>query len=190
MYDLTVGVVGLGPRGRAMLKLAAGFDGIRIGAACDIKPENWYRQQWRSSAPLAELFPDTKFYEDYDRMLEDADLDAVIVETGADIHTAFCIKALQKNIHVLTDIPCVASLAEAEALWKAHLASAATICTGANPNSQKFAVLLREFYRKGLLGKPYCMEAEYIHWMLPNSSEHIHWNENGDWRKLQIPIQY
>ena len=91
MYDLTVGVVGLGPRGRAMLKLAALFDGIRIGAACDIKPENWYQQKWRSDAPLAELFPDTKFYEDYDRMLDEAGLDAVIVETGADIHAAFCI---------------------------------------------------------------------------------------------------
>ena len=190
MYDLTVGIVGLGPRGRAMLKLAALFDGIRIGAACDIKPENWYQQKWRSDAPLAELFPDTKFYEDYDRMLDEAGLDAVIVETGADIHAAFCIKALEKNIHVLTDIPCIASLEEAEALWQAHQTSKASICTGANPNYQKFAVLLQEFYQKGLLGKPYCMEAEYIHWMLPGSSEHIHWNENGNWRKLLIPIHY
>ena len=45
-------------------------------------------------------------------------------------------------------------------------------------------------YEKGLLGKPYCMEAEYIHWSLPGSADHKGWNENGDWRKLLIPIRY
>ena len=47
-------------------------------------------------------------------MLEEAALDVVIVETGADIHAEFCCKALAKNINVLSDIPVVASLEEAE----------------------------------------------------------------------------
>ena len=64
-------------------------------------------------APLAELFPEAAFYEDYDRMLDEETLDAVIVETGADIHAKFCIKALEKNINVLSDIPNVATLKEA-----------------------------------------------------------------------------
>ena len=75
-------------------------------------------------------------------------------------------------------------------MWKAAQASKAKILTGANPNFQKFAVLLKEFYNKGLLGKPYCMEAEYIHWNLPTSVEHKHLTENGDWRKLLKPIRY
>ena len=56
------------------------------------------------------------FYESYDEMLEKAKLDVVIVETGADIHAEFCTKALNKNINVLSDIPVVASLTEAEEL--------------------------------------------------------------------------
>ncbi|MBR5518083.1 MAG: hypothetical protein IKV86_03555, partial [Clostridia bacterium] len=52
-------------------------------------------------------------------------------------------------------------------------------------------VLLNDFYNKGLLGKPYCMEAEYIHWHLPTDTEKTKGlNENGDWRKLLIPIRY
>jgi len=191
MKKIRVGVVGLGHRGRAMFKLSAdGFDYVEPAAACDIRPENWYEKQWLSDEPLSEMFPNAVFYEDYDQMLKEADLDAVIVETGADIHAEFCCKALAKNINVLSDIPNVASLKEAEELWKAAQNSSAIISTGANPNEQKFTVLLKEFWEKGLLGNPYYMEAEYIHWYLPKSDANIHLNENGDWRRLLIPIRY
>lgn len=190
MKKIRVGVVGLGHRGRAMVTISAEFDCVEIAAACDIRPHNWYEQQWLSPAPLADMFPKAAFYEDYNQMLDEADLDVVIVETGADIHAEFCMKALEKNINVLTDIPNVANLKEAEDLWNAAQRSSAMIATGANTNYTKFAFKLAEFYEKGLLGKPYCMEAEYIHWSLPQSKEHVHLNENGDWRKLLIPIRY
>ena len=173
-----------------MFELASFFDCVIPAAACDIKPENWYEKQWLSDDAFSNKFPDVAFYEDYDKMLDEANLDVVIVETGADIHAEFCCKALEKNINVLSDIPNVASLKEAEDLWKAAEKSSAIISTGANPNYQKLTFLLKDFYEKGLLGKPYCMEAEYIHWSLPKSDENIHLNENGDWRRLLIPIRY
>lgn len=190
MEKIRLGTVGLGHRGREMTKMAALFPFVEIAALCDILPRNFYEQQWLCTAPMSELFPDTVYYEDYEKMLNEANLDIVIVETGADIHADFCIKALEKNINVLSDIPNVASLEEAERLWRAAEKSSAIISTGANPNYQKFAFLLRDFYEKGLLGKPYCMEAEYIHWFRPGSAEDIGVNENGDWRKLLIPIRY
>lgn len=190
MKKLRVGTVGLGPRGRSMTRLAAEFDNVEIAAGCDIRTHNWFEKQWRSPMALADMFPNAQFYEDYNEMLEKADLDIVIVETGADIHAAFCIKALEKNINVLTDIPVVANLKEAEDLWKAAEKSAATISVGANPNECRFSVMLQDFYKKGLLGDPYYMEAEYIHWSYPGSDFSIHFNENGDWRKLLCPIRY
>ena len=190
MKKLRVGVVGLGHRGRAIFTLASKFDCVIPAAACDILPRNWYEKQWLSEAPLAELLPEAKFYEDYDRMLEEADLDVVIVETGADIHASFCAKALARDIHVLSDIPVVANLREAKELWEAAAGSKAIISVGANPNEQKFTVLLNEYFKSGKLGKPYCMEAEYIHWSMPTATEHVHLNENGDWRKLLNPIRY
>lgn len=188
---IRVGVVGLGHRGRHMFKLAVdGFPFTVAAAACDILERNWYEQQWLSDKALAEMYPEAKFYTSYDQMLEEANLDVVIVETGADIHAEFCVKALEKNINVMTDIPVVANLQEAENLWKAAQKSSAMISVGANPNEQKFTVLLKDYYHKGFLGNPYCMEAEYIHWSMPKSAERVHLNENGDWRKLLIPIRY
>ena len=191
MKKFRVGVVGLGHRGRLMFKLAAdSFDCVIPAAACDLFERNFYEKQWLMDAAMSELYPDVTFYKDYDEMLEKANLDVIIVETGADVHCDFCIKALEKNITVLTDIPVVANLLEAERLWKAAEKSSAMISVGANPNEQKFAIMLQEFFESGKLGKPYCMEAEYIHWGLPNSDGHKALTENGDWRKLLSPIRY
>ena len=191
MKKLRIGVVGLGHRGRGMFTLAADkFDFVIPAAACDLFSHNFYEQQWRCDKSIASAYPECVFYESYDEMLEKANLDAVIVETGADVHAEFCIKALEKNINVLTDIPVVANLDEADRLWKAAQASKAMISIGANPNEQKFTVMLKEFYKNGYLGEPYCMEAEYIHWSLPNSTERKKLNENGNWRKLLCPIRY
>ena len=191
MKKFRVGVVGLGHRGRLMFALAAdSFDCVIPAAACDLFERNFYEKQWLMDAAMSELYPETVFYKDYDEMLEKANLDVIIVETGADVHCDFCIKALEKNINVLTDIPVVANLLEAERLWKAAEKSSAMISVGANPNEQKFAVMLQEFFESGKLGKPYCMEAEYIHWGLPNSDGHKALTENGDWRKLLSPIRY
>ena len=190
MKKIRFGVVGLGHRGRELLKIASKFDFVEIVAACDLIPDNWYKKQWLCDCAMSDMFPHTEFYTDYEKMLDTAGLDAVMVETGADIHAEFCCTALRKNINVLSDIPVVASLEEAEKLWNHAKTSSAIISTGANPNEQKFAVLLKDYYETGLLGKPYCMEAEYIHWFEPGGDEEIHLNENGDWRKLLIPIRY
>lgn len=190
MKKLRVGVVGLGHRGREIIKLSGVFDNVEVAAMCDIRPCNFFETQWLSDKPMAEYYPNAVFYESYDEMLEKASLDVVIVETGADIHAEFCAKALRKNVNVLTDIPVVASLSEADLLWRAAAESKARLSVGANPNYRRFTYLLRDFYTKGLLGKPYCLEAEYIHWYPDGHPTAMHLRENGDWRKLLQPIRY
>ena len=99
MDKIRVGVVGLGHRGRNMFTLAGEkFSCVIPAAACDLHSRNWYETQWLMDKPMSEIFPDAVFYEDYEEMLEKANLDVVIVETGADVHAEFCVKALKKNI--------------------------------------------------------------------------------------------
>lgn len=192
MDKIRFGVVGLGFRGRAMFNLACdSFDFVIPAAACDIIETNWTEKRMGVKMSMQERYPNTAFYTDYDKMLDEANLDVILVETGADIHADFCIKALEKNINVLSDIPNVLTLDEAERLWKAAEKSTAIISTGANPNYQKFAVLLKEFYDNGSLGHPYCMEGEYIHWAMPNTDDSARMYENGsNWREKLIPIRY
>ena len=194
MKKLRVGVVGFGYRGRTMFWLASDcFDFVEPVAVCDVRPQNWYEKQRPFGKPMSEMLPNTKFYENYEDMLKNANLDVVIVETGADIHADFCLKALEANINVLTDIPVVANLEEADRLWKAAQKTSAMISVGANANERRFAVLLEDFYKSGRLGKPYYMEAEYIHWALPGTDHYKRLYENGkgsEWRKILCPIRY
>ena len=67
MKKINIGVVGLGIRGRKLTKISSYFDTVCIKAVCDIKKENWYETQWCSEEPMCKTFPDTTFYEDYDR---------------------------------------------------------------------------------------------------------------------------
>lgn len=195
---IRIGIVGLGHRGRHVFRLASehGFsdmknDFVEPVAACDIRSENWNEIRWGLQKPMKEIFPDTVFYNDYDKMLDEAGLDAVIVETGADNHALFCKKALDKNIHVLSDIPPVASLVEADFLWNAHLKSKAVFATGANVNEQKFVCTLRDIVDHGFIGKPFCMDAEYIHSVFPGTDENKYmWESGAEWRKLLSPIRY
>lgn len=190
MKKLRVGVVGLGHRGRQMFELAGKFDCVIPAAACDLYERNWYEKQWLMEKAMCEYFPEAEFYTDYEEMLKKANLDVVIVETGADIHAEFCARALEENINVLTDIPVVANLQEADRLWKAAEKSKAIISVGANPNEQKFVVLLKEYWESGKLGNPYYMEAEYLHWYYPDSADWKGLTENGAWRNLLCPVRY
>ena len=164
MDKIRFGVVGLGHRGWHMARLAAeSFKNVELVAACDVDPLLWNETQWLQDKPLKDRFPQVKFYEDYSQMLEKNELDLILVETGADVHADFCIKALGRNVNVFSDIPSVATLDEANRLWQAEQASKAKLMTGANPNEWGFINTLVDLYKKGLLGEPYYMEAEYIH---------------------------
>lgn len=192
MKKIRLGVVGLGGRGRSMVKIAMNnFDCVELVAGCDIRPKNWFETQRYFEKPFSEIYPNAKFYEDYEEMLDKEKLDAVLVETDGDFHAKFCAMALERNINVMSDIPCVDSLEEAEMLWKASEASSAMMMVGANLNEQRFVTFLKDFYKKGLLGKPYYLEAEYIHTILYNSNEFKSLYEtNGDWRKRMASIRY
>ena len=189
MEKIRFGVVGLGHRGRYMTRLAQSFDRVELAAACDIDPLLWSELQWHEDMPLKERFPDVPFYTDYAQMLEEQKPDLVLVETGADVHADFCIRALDRNIDVFSDIPSVATLDEARRLWQAEQASQARLMTGANPNEWGFINALVDLYQKGLLGEPYYMEAEYIHaTRTPAAVNPL--LTHSPWRKTLPPIRY
>ena len=189
MEKIRIAVVGLGHRGRGMSLLAQnGFEGTEIVGACDLDPVLWNETQWLQEHPMKELLPNAKFFTAYEQMLDELKPDFVMVETGADVHADFCIKALNRNINVFSDIPSVATLAEADRLWKAQQASKGRFMTGANPNEKGFINKLVELYKSGQLGEPYYMEAEYIHASTPESHHQL--TVHSPWRKLLVPIMY
>jgi predicted dehydrogenase len=110
---LKVGVLGCG-----QIAQAAHFESCtkarnaELYAICDVADD--LRQR------MAATHAPEKSYADYDRMLADPALDAVIIATADAFHVPASIKALEAGKHVLCEKPIAASLEEVE-----HLAAAA-----------------------------------------------------------------
>ena len=167
MKKIRLGIVGLGGRGRAMYRWISSSTNVQPVAACDLKKELWFEKPEPPSreAPsaLAAQFPEVRFFEDFEEMLDEVSMDVLLVETPARCHASFCAAALSRDIHVYSDIPSVSTLQEADLLWKARNDSNAMLMTGATTMGWGFVIALQDLFRQGLLGKPYALEAEYIH---------------------------
>lgn len=183
MNNISIAVVGLGSRGRAMLRLAASFPGVTVAAACDLQPKLWSESQRAGQQSIRDEFPNAKFYEDFTAMLTQADFNLLIVETPAHCHAEFCIAGLKAGKHVFSDIPTVRTLQEARDLWETQLHADTMLMVGANPNEWGFVEALYDFWKQGLLGKPTYLEAEYIH-----DVRHL-WGVSP-WRRTRMPILY
>ena len=188
MKKYRLGVVGQGGRGRGMFRwFSENFEDIVPTAACDIVPKFWYETK-ENDMTMAERMPQVAFFEDFDEMMAKADLDILMVETPATNHAAFCEKGLKAGVHVYSDIPTVRSLEEAQRLWKAQEASDAMFMSGSTTCGWGFILELQNLYKKGLIGEPVAMEAEYIH-----DCRYL-WEETP-WRRPQVkwgsmPIRY
>lgn len=172
---IRLAVVGYGRGGGVFNEAVDGFDGIIPAAVCDTTPDKRDRAR--------QIHPDIQTFEKYDDMLKNTEIDAVIIGTPAHLHAEFAIKALAKNIHVLSEIPAVWSLAEANRLWKAHLKSKALYMTGANANFKACIDAAVDLQKRGLFGKTIYAEASYIH-------DTRRYFKITPWRATLEPIHY
>jgi len=175
------GISGKGGRGAGLFKLAVeSLDGVVPAAICDNDPE--------ALAEARQAFPNAPVFDNFDAMLDKAEMDALIIATPVNYHAEPAVKALARNIHVLSEIECVYTVEEAQVLWDAHLKSRAIYMTGENSNFKGFIDAAVDLKRRGLFGDPIYVEAEYIH-----DCRYL-W-EKTPWRKPSnrpgnMPIQY
>lgn len=168
MRKFRMATVGLGHRGRQMLcDVARCVDCIDAVAVCDLNPDLFYKPvhfyYGGDMPPLKEELPALHFYTDYEEMLDTEKPDVVMVETPAQCHAQFCALALKRGIHVYSDIPTVGTLEDADMLWKVRKESDAMLMTGATTCGWGFVLALQDLCKQGFLGKPFFLEAEYIH---------------------------
>ncbi len=164
-----------GRGGNVFQQAISGFDGVIPTAVCDISKT--------ALAAAKEVFPKIKTFADFDQMLASVHLDALIIGTPANLHTEFAVKALKKNIHVLSEIPSVTSAGEAATLWEAHKTSRAFYMTGSNPAYKGWVQAAVELKRKGLFGDLIYAEASYIHDLRS-------YFKRTPWRATYAPILY
>ena len=90
-------VVGLGYWGPNLLRNAWEVQGARIVRVCDRNPD--------ALAPVAARYPSIDLTNDYDDVLQDPEVDAVLIATPVSTHYPLALAALQAGKHVFVEKP-------------------------------------------------------------------------------------
>ncbi|MBN2295175.1 MAG: Gfo/Idh/MocA family oxidoreductase [Pirellulales bacterium] len=175
MDDIRLGVIGYGFRGAGLLGMARSVERLQPTAVCD------ETQAARDQAKAD--FPEVALFDDPLSMITSGSIDAVMVETPPMSHADQAIAALENNIHVLSDVPAIHSLDEVGPLWEAAEKSTTIYMFGATANYFGFVQTCSDLIAKGLLGKPFYLEAEYIH-------DLREFSKTTPWRIGYEPIRY
>ncbi|MEM1602441.1 MAG: Gfo/Idh/MocA family oxidoreductase [Candidatus Bathyarchaeia archaeon] len=166
---IKVGIVGCGSISWEHVRRLSllGKDEAHISALCDIDRQRAeklaeYVNIYRNIAPKP-LGPDNIF-EDYDNMLEESDLNAVIICTPHALHYEQTIKAFRRNLHVLVEKPMAVSVKEAEEMVKEAASRKLVLTVGYQRHCQPEYYYARKKILSGELGEPHII----VGWLVQN----------------------
>ena len=112
-------------------------------------------------------------YED----LLDSDINVIFIGTPQNLHSPMAAAALNRGIHVLSEVPAATDLEQCCRLVDAVRGSSATYMLAENYTYVDMVVLIRAMIDAGLFGEVYFGEGEYMH-------ELKELNETTPWRRV------
>ena len=101
---IRVGIVGVAGKGGDNLTHVERSGLAEIVALCDVDANR--------AAPVRQRFPNARFYEDYRRMMDQKDLQAVVVSTPDHHHAFATLAAMRARKHVYCEKPLAQSVQE------------------------------------------------------------------------------
>src|SRR5215207_8758431 len=91
-------VVGLGKMGLSHVSIVRAHPEVELAAICD---NTGYLLD------ILRTYPGLSTYDDYDEMLDEADLEGVLIATPTHMHASMVRKALDRGLHVFCEKPFV-----------------------------------------------------------------------------------
>src|SRR3954447_9441703 len=105
---VNVGLVGLGYWGPNLLRALFELEDVEGSYICDLDPERLER--------FARRYPGARATRDYDNVLSDRSVDAVVIATPVFTHFELASRALNAGKHVFVEKPMASSSSEAAEL--------------------------------------------------------------------------
>lgn len=145
MRSVKLAHVGVGYWGRNLLRNFASTSNCDVVAVCDVE------ESVRSN--LARQYPSVDILDNYDRLLERSDIEAVSIATQTPHHYEMAKKALERDKHVFVEKPMARTREEARHLVELAEAKALTLMTGHLLLYHPAFVYVDELIRSGALGE-------------------------------------
>jgi predicted dehydrogenase len=162
------GIIGAAGRGNSFVRSLEANPTTEIAALCDIREEEVRRN--------ADELGVGKVFTDAEEMLDSGAVDAIVIGTPMQFHAPQAIMALERDIHVLSEVTAGVSIEECRDLVCAARRSKGKYMMAENYAYMKPNILVRELVRHGLFGEIYYAEGAYIHEL----KQH---NEDTPWRR-------
>lgn len=144
--ELRIGVIGAGGRGGLARHAHCPDDGVRLTAACDVNP--------KSLQSFKEKYgPDVFLTNDYRKLVDRDDLDAVFVTSPDFLHEEQTIAALETGKSVYVEKPMAIAIAGCDRMLKTAMKHKAKLYVGHNMRHMAFTHKMKELIDKGAIGE-------------------------------------
>ncbi len=175
MSKLKIGILGASRGMDFAMRILPGWEYAEIAAVCESYPplldkcRQFFRERGQS------VFCTSSF----DDLLE-AGIDAVIIANYANEHAPYAIRALDRGIHVYSEVQPVQTLAEACLLCDAVERSGKVYAYGENYCYFDNTFAMRRHYEAGEIGEAVCLEGTFCNdcspkWHLLTRGIRDHW---------------
>ena len=171
MNFVKIGIVGVGNIGSAHLSCIYQnqVEGMAVKAVCDIDSGRL--------DTVKHNYPDIELYDNYNSMLEKADINAVLIATPHPFHCDMAQSALEKGMHILVEKPIDITVSKAKAINEYAIKSGKVFGIMFNQRTNGLFAKAREIVNSGELG-----ELKRSVWIITNWYRTQSYYDSGSWR--------
>ena len=183
--DIRLGIIGMGNRGKALLRTLLTIRGVKISALCDIDKERLaFAQDMVVKAGQGKPEGYSKDEYVFQQLMNRDDLDAVIITTPWEWHTRMAVYGMKAGKYVGVEVPAALTIEECWDLVKTHEQTKVPCMMMENWSFRRDNLAVLNMIRKGLLG-------ETVHCHCAHSHDCIdHWFFDAETGKDRWSAKY
>lgn len=175
--EITIGLIGTGGRGQALLKAITNIGGYRVAACCDLVEE----RAKRGAFIVEDMSPGVKTYTDMRRMLDnEKSLDAVLVATEEGNHAECAIPVLAMGLHCFCEKPVDVTVEAVDRLTRVARKAKGICQFGFQRHYVPAFVKGMQRIREGGIGEVTFMQGKW-HWESDVGGRYLDLIESGGW---------
>ena len=157
MKKIRCGIVGVVGRGQVYVQPMMDYEFSEITAICDLNEEGMREYAARIGNNVA-------MFTSYEEMIDSGLVDLVVIGTPVPLHVSQSIYALERDIHVVCEVPAASTVEESRRLYRAAKNSNAQYMMAENVNYYKEVIIIQKLIEAGYLGEVHYAEGQYLHY--------------------------
>jgi predicted dehydrogenase len=153
--EVRLGIIGCGHWGKNYVRVFDQLPGIHVAQVADRIPENL--------AYVSERFPRALITDDYETLLADREIDAVVVATDATSHYRIANAAIEAGKHLIVEKPLALDPEECDRLTESAAARDLTLMVGHTFLYNDSVRMVREILQQPETGEVYYLTSRRTH---------------------------